>query len=321
MVGKVTPNTMMSASRIPALLGLSKYRTRNDELKTTIDSLQGIEPEWQGNEMTGWGNRLEGIVAQEAAKRLQLRDLVLEHPDARFHADLPLCCSLDATADGGGQIIETDHDAGIFVVGADRIELAGTGVLEIKVTRHAPEDVVALERGPLQLQAQMDIIGAKWGAVCVLYGGVELRIFLFEPHAEVLGVIAKAVTEFDQKVQFWHQTKAIDWYPPVSNDDASMMFPTVTEESVDLPPFASILIDDMQAAQREVEEASARKTKAELELKRMIGQAKSGRIGSLEVRWGIRNYKAVEAHTKTVEVPAKPAYSVRVSGLAIKEIK
>ena len=33
MVSKVTPDTMMSASRLTAVMGLSKYRTPNDELE------------------------------------------------------------------------------------------------------------------------------------------------------------------------------------------------------------------------------------------------------------------------------------------------
>lgn len=319
MVSKVTPTTMMSASRIPALLGLSKYRTRNDELRATIDAYQGIEQAWEGNEMTGWGNTLEPIILREAAKRLQLRDLQLEHPEARYHAELPLCCSLDGCADGGGQIIESDPDAGIYVVGADRIELAGIGALEAKTTKHYPEDFPALDRGPLQLQAQMDIIGAKWGAVCILYGGVEMRIFLFEPHAQTVAMIHRAVIEFDQKVEFWKTTKAIDWYPPESADDVNSIHPLATEESIDLPAHAAMLIADIKQAQIDVKEASSRKNKAEIALKQLLGSASEGRIGSLVVRWPMRHYKAVPASTKVI--PAKEAYSVRQQTLTIKEAK
>lgn len=319
MVSKVTPTTMMSASRIPALLGLSKYRTRNDELRATIDAYQGIEQAWEGNEMTAWGNTLEPIILREAAKRLQLRDLQLDHPEARYHAEIALCCSLDACADGGGQIIESDPDAGIYVVGADRIELAGIGALEAKTTKHYPEDFPALDRGPLQLQAQMDIIGAKWGAVCILYGGVEMRIFLFEPHAQTVAMIHRAVAEFEQKVEFWKQTKALDWYPPESADDVNSIHPLATEEAIDLPAHAAMLIADIKQAQADIEDASARKTKAETALKQMLGSASEGRIGSMVVRWPMRHYKAVPASTKVI--PAKEAYSVRQQTLTIKEAK
>jgi len=53
MVGKLTPNNLMSASRIPQLLGLSPYATQNQLLSEMIDHDQGKAPEpWEGNELT-----------------------------------------------------------------------------------------------------------------------------------------------------------------------------------------------------------------------------------------------------------------------------
>ncbi len=40
MSGKLTPDYMMSASRLPALLGLSRYQTPNDELQYSINAVQ-----------------------------------------------------------------------------------------------------------------------------------------------------------------------------------------------------------------------------------------------------------------------------------------
>ncbi len=59
MVGKLTPNDILSCSRLPAVLGFSKFRTANDELKVSIDALHGKEPEFISNEAMEWGNRLE----------------------------------------------------------------------------------------------------------------------------------------------------------------------------------------------------------------------------------------------------------------------
>ena len=50
MVGKVTPNTMLSASRVPALLGHSKYETPNDVLKSVLNALQDVETPFKTNE-------------------------------------------------------------------------------------------------------------------------------------------------------------------------------------------------------------------------------------------------------------------------------
>lgn len=317
MVGKVTPNTMMSASRIPALMGLSRYAGRNDALQAVINAHQGIDEPWKGSEAAEWGNALEPVILTEAARRLQLRDLELDHPDARFHVELPLACSLDGTADGGGQRLKTDPASGIYVVGQDSIELDGIGVLEAKLTSNWPEETPALERGPLQLQAQMDIIGAKWGAVCVLYQGIELRVFLFAPHAGSVAAIADAVRDFERRVQFWRDTGAIDWYPPTREGDVEKIFAHAEDGQIDLPAHAAILIDDMRKAEADIADAQDRKAKAETALKQMIGTATEGRIGSTIVRWPMRHYKAQAEKI----VPAKAAYSIRQSTLTIKEAK
>ena len=57
MVGKLTPNNMLSASRIAQLMGQSPYATQNELLSEFIDRDAGKEPEpWEGNELTRWGD-------------------------------------------------------------------------------------------------------------------------------------------------------------------------------------------------------------------------------------------------------------------------
>jgi hypothetical protein len=110
------------------------------------------------------------------------------------------------------QTIQTDKEAGIYVIGQDAIELDGWGVLEAKLTRVWPEAAPALYRGPLQLQGQMAIMDAKWGAVCVLYQGVELRIFLFAPDPVVQETIRQKVFEFDAKLTQYHINGEVEQY-------------------------------------------------------------------------------------------------------------
>jgi len=180
MVGKLTPNDILSCSRLPAVLGFSKFRTANDELKVSIDALHGKEPEFISNEAMEWGNRLEKDILKESATRLGIESYDLEHDKPYFHKDIPLACSLDGTATGSGQEIFTDIEKGIYVMGKDSIKLNGTGILEAKLTGQEVEDTPAVYRGVVQLQGQMDIMEASWGALCVLYKGTKLRIFLYE---------------------------------------------------------------------------------------------------------------------------------------------
>jgi predicted phage-related endonuclease len=317
MVSKVTPDTMLSASRLPAVMGLSRYRSPNEELDYSIRAIRGEEREDIGNEAMAWGNQLEPLILATAAERLQLTDLVAEHPEARFHAELPLCCSLDGTADGRGQVITSDPDKGIYVVGQDSITLDGVGVLEAKLTAVAPEEMPALYRGPVQLQAQMDIIQAKWGAVCVLYQGTELRVFLFAPHAQTLAGIAQVATEFQAKLEKFRANGEVDYYPPSSSKDADRMFPTANEEVKQLDSYAEELARLIAGGKKKIKTINEDIEKAETELKTLLGNAARGIAGQFQISWPMRSYSATAQRI----VPAKEAYSVRQSTLSIKEIK
>ena len=317
MAGKKTPDDIMSASRLPALLGLSRYNTPNDELIYSINAIKGSEREDKSNESMRWGDRLEALILREAAERLQLVSLATEFEAAFYHPTMPLCCSLDGYADGRGQKIRTDEDAGIYVVGADQIELAGHGVLEAKLTAVSPEEVPALYRGPVQLQAQMDIMQAKWGAVCVLYQGTALRIFLFEPHAQTLATIKAAVLEFQDKLEKFRADGTVDYYPPANSKDADRMYPSaVDDQVVDLPARAEQLANQILSAKSGIEEAEKKRVEAETELKAMLGSASKGLVGGYEIRWPMRSYKAQPQKV----VPAKDAYTIRQSTLSVKEI-
>ena len=317
MVSKVTPDDMLSASRLPALMGLSKYRSPNDELQYSIGAMQGEVVRTEGNEAMAWGNELEPVILREAARRLRLIDLVTEHPEAKFHPDVPLCCSLDGTADGGGQIITTDPDQGIFVVGQDQIELAGTGVLEAKLTSVSPEDTPALYRGPIQLQAQMDIVQARWGCIAVLYQGTELRLFLFAPHAALVDRIYGLATDFQRRLDTWKRSQTIDWYPPMSSKDADRMFPQADEAAIDLGSEGERLARQIIDAKKTISQAEAEREEAEKALKTMLRTASRGTAGNIEIKWPMRNYAA----TPQKIVPPKAAYSVRQSTLSVKELR
>ena len=263
MAGKKTPNTMMSASRLPSLLGLSKYMTPNDELHLSISAIKGELDDFEQNEAMAWGDRLEHLILLETVRRLELSDIATEFDDAFYHQTLPLACSLDGYADGRGQVIRTDENAGIFVIGAEQITLDGYGVLEAKLTSSAPEEMPPLYRGPVQLQAQMDIMQAKWGAVCVLYRGVELRVFLFEPHAQTLETIKAAVLEFQNKLEKFRSTGEIDFYPPATSKDADRMYPTATDTAVTLGIEAELLAEKIMDAKKRATTAENDRASAE----------------------------------------------------------
>jgi hypothetical protein len=316
MAGKLTDDREMSASRLPGLMGFSKYSTPNDELQYSINAIDGKERPDIGNEAMGWGNTLEPVILSEACVRLGIAgDFRIDKPYK--HHEIALQCSLDGIGFGEGQEITTDQDKGIFVVGQDSIVLDGPGVLEAKLTKAMPEETPHLARGPIQLQGQMLVTGHKWGCVCVLYQGIELRVFLFAPHKQTQDAIVKAVGEFQAKLDTYVKDGEINWYPPASSKDMDRMFPVATEkQEIELLPEAEQWAGVILQAQADIREAEGVIEKAEKELKKMMGQAEVGRAGSVVVKWPMRHYSAKPARL----VAAKEAYSVRQSTLSVKEL-
>jgi len=315
MAGKLTDDKQMSASRLPGLLGFSKYSTPNDELQYSINALDGKERPDIGNEAMGWGNTLEPVILSEAAKRLGITQFDTEIRKAFTHDSIPLSCSLDGTGEGEGQTITHDPSNGIYVVGADSIVLRGTGVLEAKLTKTNPEDTPHLARGPIQLQGQMLVTGHRWGAVCVLYGGIELRVFLFDTHYETQQKIVSSVLEFSSKLEKYKTTKEIDWYPPESSREVDRFFPEAKKEEIELDGNALELAQSIIRNKTLIRKAEAEIDSDEKEIKMLLGSAERGKVGSLHISWPMRSYKAsLEKIT-----PAKPAYSIRQSSLSIKE--
>ena len=315
MAGKLTDDREMSASRLPGLMGFSKYSSPNDELQFSINAIDGKERPDIGNEAMAWGNTLEPVILEQACARLGITTFDVNITEPYKHHEIALQCSLDGVGAGHGQEIKTDPDKGIYVVGQDSITLDGPGVLEAKLTKSLPEDTPHLARGPIQLQGQMLVTGHKWGAVCVLYQGIEMRVFLFAPHKQTQDAIYKAVQDFQRRLDDYKAHASIDWYPPTSSKELDRIYPVTAVESVDLPPEAEQWAGVVLQAKADIREAEKTIDLAERKLKEMMGQAERGRAGNVTVSWPMRNYKAQPAKM----VAAKEAYSVRQSSLTIKE--
>lgn len=316
MVGKLTPNDMMSCSRLPALLGFSKFRTPNDELKQSIEHYQGIEPTFEENEPMMWGNLTEKLILAEACKRLKCEIDNLDHDQAYFHKKVPLACSLDGTAQGAGNEIFTDIGNGIYVMndGKTPIKLDGLGILEAKLTAQDVEDSPAIYRGVIQLQGQMDIMEAKWGAVCVLYRGTTLRIFLYERNEDQVNLIHQAVEEFQAKLDKYKSNEEIDWYPLDNSFEASRIFDRAEKNTIEMPEIElqAEKILEMREHIAELENAIDR---IQIHIMEQMRDAEVCNAGRYKISWPMRQYKAQPAKT----VPAKEAYVIRQSKLSIKD--
>jgi len=317
MVGKLTPSDMATASTVATIMGYNPWSTPNDALTKAIAAAEGKPDDWQGNEATGWGDRLEPIIINLAAERLALTHVKTEFNEAFFHRSAPLACSLDGEARGSG-FVSTDTERGIYAVNAPKIAINGLGIIESKVTSALPEMEPPPHRGPLQLQAQMACTGHAWGVVATLYRGIELRLYVYASDPSIQEQIIDASVEFKQRVT------DCDFYPPISSADADTAYSRVDDgaPSVDLSvleggnDYLAMLVTGKQRkrdAEHMIEEA-------ERNLKEIMGcheQAHGlANNAAYKVIWGERKYAAQPQ--KIVE--AKPARKVRAKTLTLKPL-
>jgi predicted phage-related endonuclease len=315
MVGKLTPNDIATASTVATIMGFNPWSTPNDALAKAIAAAEGRPDDWQGNEATGWGDRLEPIIINLAAERLALTHVKTEFNEAFFHRSAPLACSLDGEARGSG-FVSTDTERGIYALNAPKIAITGPGIIESKVTSALPEMEPPPHRGPLQLQAQMACTGHAWGVVATLYRGIELRLYVYASDPAVQQRIIDASVEFKQRVT------DCDFYPPISSADADTAYSRVDDgaPSVDLSvleggnDYLAMLVTGKQR-KRDAEDMIE---EAERNLKEIMGCHEQAHgladNAAYKVIWGERKYSAQPQ--KIVE--AKPARTVRSKTLTLK---
>ncbi len=111
MAGKLTDDKEMSASRLPGLMGFSKYSSPNDELQFSINAIDGKERPDIGNEAMGWGNTLEPVILEQAAQRLGIEDFYTQIGEPYKHPTMALQCSLDGVGFGVGQQVFSDRQS------------------------------------------------------------------------------------------------------------------------------------------------------------------------------------------------------------------
>lgn len=320
MVGKLTPNDMITASLIPALEGLSPHTTRNELLAEMLrrDAGEAVDG-FSGNEATGWGDRLEPVILREACHRLGIVEADIDLTEAFFFDKARLAASLDgmgkATRD-----FETFSAGGIYCPQNGAVKTAeGWGCLEAKLTSAAPEDAPPPWRGPLQLQAQMLCTGFSWGCIATLYRGIELRLFLYEADPDIQQQIIDSIDDFESR------RVSGETYPIVSSEDGNHAFGKVDEDAqpIDLATMqgANQLVLALRDAKAKKAEAEAEINEAEAGIKELMGEHEEAftTIGLTEyrVKWPMRRTRAQPEKV----VPAKPETFKRQNTLTLKAIK
>ena len=329
MVGKKTKDDMASCSILPGIAGIVPYEnmSRANVLSRAIRAKDGenVRDEFDpnpGQKMAmELGDLFENVILERCVSTLGLLMPDFDVDFAVQHEEIPLQGSMDGFAFAGDKLrIEHDPANGIYVMGSNLAEMSGKVILECKVTRDYPEEEPKLYRGPMQLQGLMDIEGAKWGVLCVLYQSTTLRMFIYHRDEVMVKEIHKLVKDFDRRV------KNKDPYPPVNPDEALTIWQQaeVNAEPVELPEEASDQIELIELASESIKKWTGIKARATAEVMAMMEESPYGELWKdrqgekvcYQVRWPMRHYKAQDEKV----VPAKDAYSVRQKTLNIKEV-
>lgn len=172
-------------------------------------------PLFVDNPRTGWGIRLEAIIAEAAAEENKW-----SVQKGGYVSDIQ-CEGLGCTLD--------------YVIDYDPTE-SGPGALEIKnvdwlVHKRSWND----EPPPhilLQLQHQLAATGYSWGAVCCLIGGNDLRTYRYKARAAIITDIRRRVREFWKSVDE-NKEPSVDGSTSASSILAAL-YPEVADDAVDM---------------------------------------------------------------------------------------
>ena len=211
----------------------------------------------------------------------------------------------------------TDIEKGVVCVNGDEIVLDGMGVVEAKLTAHEVESAhdLPLYRGPLQLQMQMDITGAKWGAVCVLYKGTTLKTFVYQRDEEVIARIHEAVIDFQRRLDKYKTNDETEWYDMESTKEAASIFDEAEKTEIELDEAVDDVnkIIELRELHADIEEQIKNH---ELRIMNLMRDNQYALVGQHKVSWPMINYKG----TPEKVVPARPPRTVRQSKLRIRSI-
>ena len=280
----------VGASDVPAILGLSPWASPMSVWAEKV----GIEaPPPENEELLAWGLTMEPAIAA-AYQRQTGRRVAFDPKWQMRHYGSPCVGfkpNLSATLDGITFRQGVDGD--------DR------GPLEFKnVDGGKWEDW--LEGPPLmyqaQVQAQIAVMDAQWGAIAASIGGRPPVCFDLERDDAFIAAMLDAVADF------WQLVETRTPPPPDGTDATKRALARIYPRHKQglrkvLPPEAEIWFRMRQEAKAAIKIAQAQVDEAEAEIKAAMGDAEIGEIpGAGEVTWKAQEQAAYEVKAMTKRV-------------------
>lgn len=172
----------ISASQVAGLFNVSPYVTR---WMLYHYFKNGIEIDSPENDRMSAGLRLQPAILKWASDELRLSVVANEQDSYERHTELPIGATLDG---------EVWDDA------------LGRGVVEAKnvdwlVWKQQWTATAAPKHIEIQLQAQMQTIGARWGVIACLVGGNDLILYRREAMPELWEQIGKSAVDLFKDIE------------------------------------------------------------------------------------------------------------------------
>ena len=223
-----------------------------------------IDPETVDNDELEMGRLLEPVVCERLAKKSRRQVTLWPARRIARHKDIPwMACTPDATC------IDDDRGPGL-------VQIKTRGELAELRTKDWSDGVPLHVQ--VQVQHEMEVMGASWCCVAVLIGR-RLEWFDLEPQPDFVRAMIEREREFWGHVQSREQ-------PPVDDGDAvyadsvgralAKLHPKDNGETVVLPPAAAEWDTTLTEAKATIAEAEKQKAIAEARLKEVIGDATYG---------------------------------------------
>lgn len=181
---------VVTSTEVSALFGLSKYQTA---LELALLKTGQIDDNFQENERTKWGTRLESAIAHGMAQEFGVN---VEHePKFATLDECRLGASFDFAITGVNDAPCDDQRLRIM------FGKYGNGLMEVKnvdrlIFMNEWTDTDAPAHIELQIQVQMMCYGARWGAITAMVGGNTAHVLVRELDDEVAASIISKIDDF-----------------------------------------------------------------------------------------------------------------------------
>lgn len=280
----------IGGSDASVVCGISRYKSPVELWMEKTGQL----PAQEAGEAAYWGNLLESLVREEFTKRT---GIAVTKPAAIFQSvEHPWML---ANVDG----LCEDETHGLCVFEAKTASAFKAGEWENGI----PDEYL------LQVQHYLAVLGCQGAYVAALIGGNRFRWTFVERDEELISLLISL------EENFWkHVEKGVP--PALDGSDASAKFlaerfpDSVPKSEMTLPDKAAELLDQYDLSCQVLKLATEQKQEAENQLKQMLENHESGKLGERLVTWKTVSQERLDTKTLKAEHPTLyKQYATRTS--------